>query len=369
MSKDIINPDVKFIDASEWYALDWLSTGGTRSKRVLMDDDGRLWYFKCSEKKEAKNGNPAKHYKFEFWSEVIGYQIGNLLGLEILRYDVAINGGEIGCISPLMINSDESLIEVGRYMTAINPDFLPENNAARKQYTFQLLESTIDHFELSKYWSFLFKTILFDAIIGNTDRHQENWAFIRNINDINFVERGLEELEKDIKSNGLQKTPRFLRWLVSPFVDKEKDELNITGKAIQLSMTKISRIAPIYDSGSSLGRELKDERVELFLNDEQAFSKYVHNGLAEIHWEGQKITHFQLVENLLNSAHHEQVIIASKFLEDWNEDKIEQIINGIDSSVSEEWNYLCIPAQRKKLIIKLLSSRTKKLKEIINAGV
>ena len=72
---------VTFIDASGWSELTWFNSGGTRAKRILQDDTGNIWYFKCSEKKAAKDGKPEKYYKYEFWSEIIAYQLGSQLGL------------------------------------------------------------------------------------------------------------------------------------------------------------------------------------------------------------------------------------------------------------------------------------------------
>ncbi|MCU0374959.1 MAG: hypothetical protein MUF24_06590, partial [Chitinophagaceae bacterium] len=96
-----------------------------------------------------------------------------------MEYQPALYNGDMGCISPLMIKPwEEELLEIGRYMTAINENFLPENQKSRKEYTFQLLTETLDFFNLSDYLPNVLETLIFDAIIGNTDRHQENWAFI-----------------------------------------------------------------------------------------------------------------------------------------------------------------------------------------------
>ena len=128
---------VNFIDASEWTELFWYNSGGTRAKRILQAPTGEEWFFKCSEKKPAKDGKAEKYYKYEFWSEVIAFQVGKELGLNILRYEPAINNNEIGCISPLMIKRDEEqLLEVGRYMTALNPNFLPKDTKTITEYTF-----------------------------------------------------------------------------------------------------------------------------------------------------------------------------------------------------------------------------------------
>ncbi len=353
--------EVKFIDASDWISLDWYSSGGSRAKRVLQSPDGSEWYFKCSEKKPAKDGKPEKHYKYEFWSEVIAYQIGKSLGLNILRYDVAINNGEIGCISPLMIKREsEQLLEVGRYMTSLNPSFLPEDTTTRKEYTFQLLERTLDEFNLSGYWPFFLETILFDTIIGNTDRHQENWAFLGKSS---FLTNSLTFIEKEAK--GFERLPWVIKKIYRSLFNS-KNELNTEGQQIKLQVTNIVGIAPIYDSGSSLGRELEDQRVEDLLKDERLLYKYAMNGKAEIHWENEKLTHYELVEKLKNSSYLESLVEAARFLDKWDESRVNEIVKKIDLALPEDWNSYLIPESRKELILKLLLLRLQKLKGLIN---
>ena len=359
--------DVQFIDATDWLEQKWLNTGGTRAKRVLQAPDGSEWYFKRSEKKPAKGNNPEKYYRYEFWSEIIAYQLGTMLGLNVLRYDVGINGGEIGCISPLMIDRDEEqLIEVGRYMTSLNPAFLPEDNSTRHEYTFQLLEKTIDEFSLSEYWVTFFETLLFDAIIGNTDRHQENWAFLGKST---FIHEVMDIVEKEIKLKGFKKLDWITRTAYRKYFNNESNEPTPVAKQMKLQLTNLVGMAPIYDNGSSLGRELTDERVEALLNDEAGLMKYIKNGKAEVHWDKKKVSHFELIGNLLHSSYLEQVLTASSFLGSWNDSKVRKLIINIDESVPEAWHSYCIPKLRKELLIKILPLRTQILRRVIHDRV
>ncbi|HEY0262329.1 MAG TPA: HipA domain-containing protein [Chitinophagales bacterium] len=299
--------DTKFIDATAWQNLSWLNSGGTRAKKILQDFEEGEYYFKCSEKKEAK------YYKYEFWNEIIAYQLGLHLGLDMLRYDVAVFENEIGCISPKMITDEEHLVEVGSFMTAQNPDFLPENNKARKQYTSQLLEETLKTFDLAEFLPFFFRTLLFDVIIGNTDRHQENWAFI--VNDAKI------------------------------------------------------KTAPIYDNVSCLARELNDVKVSVLLSDEKELLKYINIGKSELHWNGNKLTHFDLMKEILNSQYAEMLRKEAVFLQNWQTDVVEKIMSEVDIVIPEKWQEFCIPVNRKSLIVKLLTLRFQKLQQIINGGI
>ncbi|MDI9357357.1 MAG: HipA domain-containing protein [Phycisphaerales bacterium] len=311
--------DIKFIDASKWEQLSWHASGGTRAKKILQDANGKQFYLKYSAKTLSKDNKPEKYYRYEFYNEIIAYQLGKSLGLDILRYDIALFDNELGCISPNMtVIDDTNLIEVGKFMIAINQDFEPDKTETRKQYTFQLLMETLQKFELEKFNNFFFETLLFDAVIGNTDRHQENWAFIGKPNTA-FVH-----------------DPNYYK------------------------------TAPIYDNGSSLARELTDESVNGLLNNEQDLEKYIAGGKSELHWKGQKISHFDLVEKMLaDPVYNEQLKDASVFIEKFDEAIIQNIMLEIDEVIPCNMKSHCIPKERKALIIKLLTLRIAKLRAIL----
>lgn len=360
-----LNIDIKFIDTSDWQELQWYSSGGTRKKMILQAPDGSEYYFKCSERKKDENGNIIKEYKFEFWNEIIAYQLGKSLGLNMLRYDVAIHNEEIGCLSPKMNKSDdEELIEVGRFMTAINEKFLPENNIARKEYTFQLLEKVIDYFNLSEYWNCFFQTLLFDAIIGNTDRHQENWSFLGKTS---FFGQQIDFFKKEvIHDYKLGKLPKLVKKISNYIIDFEKQDINKAGKQTQLLFTRINSFAPIYDNGSSLARELTNEKIDQLLKDDSKINDYIQKGYAELHWENIKLNHFKLIEKLVNSSYTETLKSSSLFLNLWNDDAILMILKKIDVDLPENWNEYQIPENRKKLIINIVNLRFQKLITLLN---
>jgi hypothetical protein len=282
----------------------------------------------------------------------------------MLRYDVGIFKDEIGCISPKMtVTDEEQLLDIGRFMTALNPVFLPENNATRTEYTFQLLEQTLEHFKISKYWEFIFQTILFDSIISNTDRHQENWAFI---GQNTIMSSSLLDLDNELKDKNHEKTNWFFKWLHRNLFSAKKNKLHKETKQIILETINISKTAPIFDSGSSLARELTDEKIDLLLSNQSELNKYIENGKAELHWNGKKITHFGLIQELLNSSHRDEVLKAADFLKKWHNDLIIKILENAEKQIPEKWKSYSIPHNRKALIIKLITLRWEKLNKLIN---
>jgi hypothetical protein len=353
---------VKIYDVTDWQELTWLNSGGTRAKRILQSEDGLEWYFKCSEKKPATADNPEKYYKYEFWSEIIAYQLGNFYGLDILKYDVGFYGDQIGCISPKMnISEKEQLVEIGRFMTAENPLFVPDDHKFRKEYSYQLLKETIESFELSEYVPLFFKTVLFDAVIGNTDRHQENWAFICNST---VSERRVAQILKNemVRQNRRTGAKTVFSGLAEV---QDAESLNRVFRKIKLKAIDIIKMAPIYDSGSSLGRELSESKVDVLISNSEQLNKYVSKGLCEIHWEGRKLSHFDFVNKLMETGYAEDLRKAGSFLKMDISTFIIDLLGKIDVDLPDHLSFYRIPESRKQLIYKLLTLRSQKLLELL----
>lgn len=348
----------KLYDISEWNEQSWWNTGGTRDKKIYLNpEDGELYYFKQSYKKGQRD------YKHEFWSEIIASEVGEMLGFDILPYHIAIRENTVGCISKSMINqTSEELIEGGKYLQAFDNTFKPENIKERNQYTFDLIVNALISFKKEKHLKELIETILFDALIGNSDRHQENWALI---NVHSTISEGVSKFAKAIENKEIEKLPKWVIKIVK-LAYTVKGKLRPEIAKSRLMLPKSTRFAPIYDSGCSFGRELKDEKIIQMLNDEQQIRKYVEDGLAEIHWKNKKISHFELVTKLLEMDEIKNIIISSlkKVIELFDEKKLEAIVLNIDKEIIELGNSNFLPKERKELVLKLLTLRINKLREI-----
>jgi hypothetical protein len=347
----------EIIDITNWSIQEWYNTGGTRSKKYVQSPQGVFYYFKRSYKTQGRD------YFFEFWSEVIATQVGRLLGFNMLEYIPAIYNNEMGCLSQSMINSDgEELIEGGKYLQADENKFNPDVKAARSLYSFQLIEKALGSFKLSDYIEHIIEIIIFDSLIGNGDRHQENWAFI---NQITSIRRSFNEMEKDVKEDGFEKFPRLLKWIISWGIDLKKREMKPQVKIAKLFMQKTKDFAPIYDSGSSLGRELTEEKVNSMLANETELTAYLNRGVSEIHWEQEKLNHFDLITKLHGSAYNEIVCkIIDRVISKYNSEKIERIITHIDDEVPLNFQQYKLNAARKRLILKMITLRFERIKSL-----
>jgi hypothetical protein len=341
---------------TNWNFNFWWNTGGTRNKKVIQNpDDNKFYWFKQSLKKQGKD------YFFEFWSEIIATEIGQLLGFNVLRYDIAIDREVIGCISESMISENETLTEGGQYLRAYDNTFDPETKDGSNLYSFQLIENTLKEFKLSEHIEDIIELIIFDSIIGNGDRHLENWAFI---NKQTFLSQGLKEIERDFKT-GLYKIPKLLQKLI---IDTKKKEVKLELKGVALRGQQTKAFAPIFDNGSSLGRELDAEKIDRMLKNEQELLAYVNRGVSEIHWNSDKVKHIELIKKLLESSYSEITVkIIKRVIEQYDAKRIESIVMNIDSPIpAGKYEKYKLPDNRKLLILKLLTLRIEKLKLLLD---
>lgn len=341
-----------FYDITNWNEKPWFQTGGTRSKVIIENPENRkIYYFKTSLKKEKID------YKYEFWSEIIASEVGTLLGFDLLRYDIAFNSKEIGCISESMTQEGVNKLTEGvSYLTGYDTTYNPKDKNSKKQYTFQLIFEALGFFQLSRFAENIIQIIIFDSIIGNSDRHQENWGIITAYNDIIAT----IEIAKKEKKGFLEKQLFSLLAITSKA--KRKDLENVV-KNLHLIMP--GNFSQIYDSGSCLGRELSDEKTEQMLMDKSLIDTYIRKGVSEIHWEGKKLNHFDLIRKVNNVQPEMVRKTIQKVISNYNENKIQSIVNNIDLNLPKKLVSNKLPIERKELVIKLITLRIQNLIELI----
>lgn len=313
---------VKYYDISDWEEQQHFSTGGTRDKSVVENPvDGCQYFFKTSLMKNEKR------YTYEFWSEIIASEIGASIGLDILHYDVAWNKDRLGCLSKSMIDATNvSLLEGYRWLAGFDSSYDVNDKDA---YTFQIIEKLLTtHFREQEFIKDLIEIVVFDSLVGNEDRHQENWGIIQT--------------NKEVERKTLFKRKT-------------------------LSIEKSYKFAPIYDSGSSLGRELSEDKVEQMLKNHDQLEAYIRRGKSEIHWAGEhgKQKHLELVSKIAaNNYKYLVVEIIEGIKSRYKQGVVIDIVNNVDNCLPAEHHALKIPQKRKEFLIKLVSLRFNKLFEL-----
>ena len=350
----------KIYNISEWFEEPWWNTGGTRNKKVYLNpDDNTQYYFKQSLKKDKKD------YKYEFWSEIIASEIGLALGFDVLPYHLAIRGDEAGCLSKSMIvQGKEELVEGGKFIQGFDNTFNPDDRALRHQYDFDLVMGALDAFGLNKYAKDILEILVFDAIIGNSDRHQENWAIITEHTQLS---KSFSEIEFELGHGG-KNLPKWLGRIMSKiYLSEGSKKLKPGLERVRLGMAKNKRFAPIYDSGCSFGRELTDDRVIQILKDDEQLKAYINRGQGEIHWEKQKVSHFEMLKHILAEEDFvkDTKEIIGRVTQRLDGKALAELIMRVDVDLPAECGAVKIPAERKDLMCKLLLSRLDMVKSLL----
>lgn len=194
-------------------------------------------------------------FPLEFWSEVLAFHIGTFLNVPVpitfpstLVADEAPIAGSLaqGITDP---TTSELLVHGGDLLSGMNPSF---DRTKGEKHSYQAVKHALDHFGLGDLLSTLTRLFIFDALIGNSDRHQENWALVCR-------------------------------------VDENKLGLRYA-------------VAPAFDNGSSLLREVAEDKLHLFVTDSPRRRKYIEKGTPHLRWEEgdmyEEVTHLDLLKRI-----------------------------------------------------------------------
>jgi hypothetical protein len=172
------------VDVSSW-RVDHVEALGRKRKMWLLDPDGTAWLFKQTTENVHSDGT--SYRKGDDWAEVVVSAVANEMGIPAATYELAhLDEGSTswpGVISRRMVNDDESLIE---------GNILLEEAGVRADSTRDRTGYTLDNVQRSfegvlspvrndamTSWDWFVGYLVLDALVGNTDRHQQNWAVIQ----------------------------------------------------------------------------------------------------------------------------------------------------------------------------------------------
>jgi hypothetical protein len=134
---------------------------------------------------------------------------------------------------------------------------------------------------------------------------------------------------------------------------------------MKLSSTTNLKFAPIYDSGSSLCRECTSEKIDNMIKNKMEFDAYFNRASSEIHWNKEKIGHFELITKILSTNHHDKLKqIIQDVTSKYKREAFKNALVNIDVSINEYFSPVKLSEKRKELILNLVSLRVQKLKEL-----
>lgn len=186
----------------------------------------------------------------EHFSEKLASDICQLINIPCAKIDIAKYKESIGCISYLINNNEEDLVEGIHYINKKYEGFTPNNSKdiiSNEYYSLEMLLNSVKELNIEKN---IIQMCLVDFIIGNSDRHQNNWAIIEN------------KINNSIK------------------------------------------FSPLYDNGSSLCCYIKNEDIDSIIKDSFRFNALVDSKsktLIRIDKHNKKIpTHQELLKHIID---------------------------------------------------------------------
>lgn len=184
---------------------------------------GEYWLFKYP---RAKTG--------EHWAEKIAAEVAELLDIECARVELAVFTEEQGSVTKAFTGLGQELVHGNQMLAVVVHGYDPEATYHHSSHTLANIWRVMEYFfreaaletklRMAEY-------LVLDALIGNTDRHHENWGILR---------RRVDD-----------------RWK--------------------------GFVAPSFDHASSLGRELSDEKRDRRLTENRV-GDYAEKGRGAIYW-------------------------------------------------------------------------------------
>lgn len=165
------------VDFSAWKEYDGFAEGSGRSEKIwLISETGQIGLFKYP-KIDPEDGKETT----EHISEHLAHQLGKILEIPTATVDIGFRDKRIGSMSYLVRKNDEALCEGINFISGRYPNF----NAETMQDENSGIYYCIDHIFGSvppivpqEIW---LEMMLFDYLIGNTDRHQSNWGLLLKV--------------------------------------------------------------------------------------------------------------------------------------------------------------------------------------------
>jgi hypothetical protein len=160
------------IDYDSWIEYEGFAEGSGRNEKVWLTNPGtqEIGLFKF-----RKSSLTSEHI-----SEKLASDIAHLLGLECANIEIGRYHSRVGCMSYLINQPGEELIEgislISKYYPNYNSDTMHDDVQA-EYYSFDMIMQALENYGLKP--EFL-KIMIFDCLIGNSDRHQNNWAIIKS---------------------------------------------------------------------------------------------------------------------------------------------------------------------------------------------
>lgn len=279
-------------------------TGSEKKKTMILD--GRKYLVKFPDPNRSTKLEIS--YINNVYSEYIGTKIFELCGFETQKVELGIYDKDgkkrIVCGCEDFTNSETKLVEFEKFE---NASIEPNPFKRELKDIFHIVKSGTYNIDLKQLKEQFWNMFIIDCLIGNEDRHNGNWGFLKTIKDEKLI------------------------------------------------------FAPIYDCGSCLFSVYTDEKMQECLENNTKMQDCIKNTSSAIRDNGSKIKYFEFITSLQNEdCNYALIRMYNKI----NLKEIFEMIDGIEviSNIRKEFYCRVIEGKYKEI----LTVAYKKLKEKIN---
>lgn len=251
------------MDVSHWQVDYNVITIGAREKEVLIDPQtGRRAFFKIP------RTNTAEH-----WTEKIASELAAKIGFPCQVVEIATYNNIQGVLCYNFLSAEEELTHGSELLFGSYDDTKARN---LQLHTIENIYAHIAAPPYNLFEDFLLIPI-FDALIGNTDRHSGNWGIIYNVRSMSY------------------------------------------------------RLSPLFDNSSSLGWQyIGSEHIRHKLGNPVQWDNFINKKcLSAIRWTKAEINHFDFIKILINDFPFLRDIIRNNIVK-LTDIAIDNIITEID---------------------------------------
>lgn len=252
------------IDVSGWHKFVEPTKGSREKQWILKPLEGKSHEVEFYLFKESN-----KRYPAEFWAEIVASAVGELVGVTVPETFCAKLDDKYAALVKFFLKIEwdpnqkrfgqlDTLFHGGDLIMGLDPAF--DRKVGDKHNIF-LVERIFSEMVPNNLFDQFLKILIFDTLIGNTDRHQDNWGFIQ---------------------------------------DNKTNEMNL---------------APAFDNSTSLGSELIEQKIAGYLDRGKVqLRQYIKKGKAHIRWSDNgtdlvRLNHFDLLAKIAADAAKRKIIV------------------------------------------------------------